>query len=122
MKNHSFTHECCPEWLIRPAPAAELLKKQGSEQKFIELFRKGDVSIELYAPEGLDLQTPHLQDEVYFIISGTGIFNLEGERCPFVPNDLIFVPAGKEHRFENFTEDFQTWVLFFGPKKESLEV
>lgn len=118
--NHSFSHECCPDWLIRPAPAAELLDRQESGQRFIELFRKGDASIELYAPKDLDLQTPHLQDEVYVIISGTGIFNLEGERCPFKPNDLIYVPAGKEHRFENFTKDFQTWVLFFGPKIESL--
>ncbi len=118
--NPSTSRECCPEWLKRPASSFQLLKDQKSDQKFIELFRKGEVSIELYAPEGLDLQKPHLQDEVYFIISGTGIFNLDGERCPFKPNDLIYVPAGKEHRFENFTEDFKTWVLFFGPKMEAL--
>ena len=28
---------------------------------------------------------------------------------------LIFVPAGIEHRFENFTDDFSTWVIFYGP-------
>ena len=30
------------------------------------------------------------------------------------PGDLIFVPAGREHRFLEFTEDFKTWVVFFG--------
>ncbi len=115
--SHPIIRECCPSWLIRPNPAFTQLKEQSDQLPFIELFQKGDVSIELYAPKELDLQAPHQQDEVYFIISGTGIFNLEGERCPFVPNDLIYVPAGKEHRFENFTSDFKTWVVFFGPKK-----
>jgi quercetin dioxygenase-like cupin family protein len=30
--------------------------------------------------------------------------------------DLFFVPAGKVHTFKNFTEDFSTWILFYGPK------
>ncbi len=29
--------------------------------------------------------------------------------------DFLFVPAGVEHRFENFTSDFATWVFFYGP-------
>tara|TARA_R110002073_G_scaffold49320_2_gene131727 strand:- start:169 stop:279 length:111 start_codon:yes stop_codon:yes gene_type:complete len=27
---------------------------------------------------------------------------------------MIFVEAGAEHRFENFSEDFSTWVVFWG--------
>jgi mannose-6-phosphate isomerase-like protein (cupin superfamily) len=30
--------------------------------------------------------------------------------------DVLFVPAGVEHRFENFTDDFTTWVIFYGQK------
>jgi len=29
---------------------------------------------------------------------------------------LLFVPAGVEHRFEHFSEDFSTWVVFYGPR------
>lgn len=32
------------------------------------------------------------------------------------PGDLLFVPAGVEHRFGPFTDDFATWVLFYGPE------
>jgi mannose-6-phosphate isomerase-like protein (cupin superfamily) len=43
------------------------------------------------------------------------MFNRAGERRPFKPHDVIFVPAGMEHRFEGFSDDFQTWVVFWGP-------
>jgi len=32
-----------------------------------------------------------------------------------VRGDVIFAPAGIEHRFENFSDDFVTWVIFYGP-------
>ncbi len=80
---------------------------------FIEAFRKGNLSIELYKPEKEDLQTPHSQDEIYVIISGSGMFKNGEEHYHFKTNDLIFVPAHEEHRFYDFTDDFSTWVVFF---------
>lgn len=73
------------------------------------------MSVEIYKPAGIDPQTPHLQDELYVVISGTGEFLNAGNRLPFQPGDMLFVPAGIEHRFENFSEDFATWVVFYGP-------
>jgi len=29
---------------------------------------------------------------------------------------VLFVPARVEHRFEEFSDDFATWVIFWGPK------
>ncbi len=75
----------------------------------------GSMSVEIYRPLKTDNQTPHLQDELYVIISGSGDFFNNGERQAFVPGDVLFVPAGIEHRFENFTGDFATWVIFYGP-------
>ena len=40
----------------------------------------------------------------------------QGERHRFGPGTVFFVPAGAEHRFENFTPDFSTWVVFWGPR------
>ncbi len=37
-------------------------------------------------------------------------------RQPFGPGDILHVPAGVEHRFEEFTDDFATWVVFYGPE------
>lgn len=90
-----------------------LEKLPTSEGKhFIEAFRKGNLSIEMFKPEKVDLQTPHTQDELYVIVSGTGVFKNGEENYPFKANDMIFVPAFVEHRFYDFTDDFCTWVVF----------
>jgi mannose-6-phosphate isomerase-like protein (cupin superfamily) len=79
-------------------------------------FRYGSMSIELYQPHQQDFQQPHLQDEIYVVATGRGIFFREGERVPFGPNDVLFVPAGMDHRFEHFTDDLAVWVIFYGPE------
>ena len=84
--------------------------------RFVELFKHGTLTVELYAPRGHDPQTPHTRDEVYVVVSGTGTFFHGGQRDAFGPGDFLFVEAGLEHRFENFSDDFATWVLFYGPE------
>lgn len=87
-----------------------------SERRFGAVLRRGTLLLGLYTPSGIDPQTPHEQDEVYIVVSGRGEFVQEGERISFGPGDAIFVAAGEQHRFENFSEDFATWVVFYGPK------
>ena len=99
--------------VISTAQAAEMLQKQS--QLFATVFEHGSLSVEIYRPNGVDLQQPHDRDEIYVVISGSGEFVLEGKVSAFEPGTFIFVPAGAEHRFERFTEDFSTWVLFYGP-------
>jgi mannose-6-phosphate isomerase-like protein (cupin superfamily) len=98
---------------IQIAEAASSLAATG--QRFVELFRHGSLAVEYYKPEGVDLQQPHDRDEIYVIASGTGIFVHEDAQRPFQAGDFIFVKAGDEHRFVDFTEDFATWVFFYGP-------
>ena len=64
----------------------------------------------------MDRQTPHTRDEVYVVASGAGSFVHDGRRQPVETGEVLFVPAGDEHRFVDFTEDFATWVLFYGPE------
>jgi mannose-6-phosphate isomerase-like protein (cupin superfamily) len=85
-------------------------------ERFVELFKHGTLSIELYAPRGHDPQTPHTRDEVYVVVKGSGNFRNGDEVHPFDPGDLLFVPAGVEHRFEDFTDDLTVWVMFYGPE------
>ena len=75
----------------------------------------GSLEVEYYAPRSADSQQPHRRDEVYVVISGQGTFRNGDARHPFGPGDVIFVPAGVEHRFEDFSDDFATWVMFYGP-------
>lgn len=82
---------------------------------FCELFRHGSMSLEIYAPQGHDPQQPHAQDEIYVVISGQGLFQNGAVVAPFRAGDFLFVPAGVEHRFLEFSEDFKTWVIFYGP-------
>ncbi len=63
----------------------------------------------------MDLQQPHDRDELYVIINGKGTFSHEGDRTAFAPGDVIFVPAGDKHRFEDFSENFSTGIIFYGP-------
>lgn len=81
---------------------------------FLELYRHKTMSVEIYQPVGQDPQQPHAQDEIYVVISGHGTFQNGEEKYPFQPGDLLFVQAGIEHRFLEFSEDFKTWVIFFG--------
>lgn len=99
---------------INPKKALEKLAEQDSP--FLTLFEHGTLAVEIYKPEKIDLQQPHSRDEVYVVVSGTGEFMNGGERTTFSPGDFLFVPAGVEHRFENFTDDFSTWVIFYGPE------
>jgi mannose-6-phosphate isomerase-like protein (cupin superfamily) len=59
--------------------------------------------------------TPHAQDEVYVVMHGRGVFFHDGKWDSFEAGDLLFVAAGTEHRFEDFTEDLAVWVVFYGP-------
>ncbi|WP_190809381.1 cupin domain-containing protein [Flagellimonas sp. S3867] len=99
---------------INPQEALKKLATQDSP--FFTLFEHGTLSVEIYKPEKVDLQQPHTRDEVYVVVSGTGEFLNGGVRTTFGPGDFLFIPAGVEHRFENFTDDFSTWVLFYGPE------
>ena len=65
-----------------------------SKQEFIELFKHGSLSVEIYKPDKTDQQTPHTKDEVYIIISGSGEFINGNDRTHFTSGDLLFVPAG----------------------------
>jgi mannose-6-phosphate isomerase-like protein (cupin superfamily) len=76
----------------------------------------GSMVVEYYAPRGVDRQEPHTRDELYVVVAGQGTFLNGATRHPFGPGDVIFVPAGVVHRFEEFSDDFATWVIFYGPQ------
>ena len=97
------------------SPEEGVRRLQGHAAEFVELFTHGSLVVEYYKPNRIDRQQPHERDEVYIITSGKGAFNYAGETMAVKPGDLLFVPAGVDHRFETFTDDFATWVLFYGP-------
>ncbi len=94
----------------------EALRMVGGPEGSTKFFEHGTLQVKMYAPRGTDRQTPHRQDELYVIARGSGKFKTAGEdEVSFGPGDVLFAAAGVEHKFTNFTEDFATWVFFYGP-------
>jgi mannose-6-phosphate isomerase-like protein (cupin superfamily) len=87
----------------------------GGDDPYSVALRRGTLELGYYTPVGADHQQPHEQDEVYVIVSGRGSFLNGGVVTDFAPGDALFVPAGVEHRFLDFTDDTQMWVIFYGP-------
>jgi len=83
---------------------------------FDVIFEHGSLVVEVFAPRGTDTQQPHTRDEVYVVVQGTSEFLNDGVRESVAAGDLLFVAAGVAHRFENFSDDFAVWVMFYGPE------
>lgn len=88
--------------------------REGIPSAFV--FEHGTLQVKMYRPGSTDPQKPHTRDEIYVIARGSGRFVNDGEHHAFQPGDVLFVPAGVEHRFEEFSSDFCTWVMFYGPE------
>lgn len=108
------------EDFVVPLAAARLAEPEPGRRSAL-LMRHGTMTLRYYAPRGADPQTPHDQDEIYIVASGRGTV-LRGpsedalERRTFATGDTIFVAAGQVHRFVDFSDDFATWVVFWGPQ------
>lgn len=100
---------------IDPADFLHLIPGLAGERSAL-VFEHGTLTVNLYAPRGVDVQTPHSRDEAYIVIGGRGTFVCGEERKAFEPNDFLFAPAGLPHRFEDFSDDLLVWVLFYGPE------
>ncbi len=79
----------------------------------VETHNAGGVSLFFFAPKKTDHQTFHVENEYYFIVNGSGELIIDEERFECSAGDAFFVPAKVRHHFENFTDDFATWAVFF---------
>ena len=66
------------KFIVTISEAIEELKKE-TEQKFAVVMKHDAMSVEYFAPEKIDLQQPHMQDEIYVIVSGNSQLYRNGE-------------------------------------------
>ena len=99
--------------VIRFADAQSSIPGPAGERSVLVLQR-GTLDVKLSFPLPPNRQTPHTQDEIYVIIRGRGVLVHDGKRDPFESGDLLFVAAGVEHHYEDFTEDLALWRVFYG--------
>jgi mannose-6-phosphate isomerase-like protein (cupin superfamily) len=85
-----------------------------SRQDYLEFLRVPSLSAGLYmlAAGAVDMQEPHTEDEVYYVISGRGFIQVGLESHPVEAGTLVFVKANAEHRFHTITEDLTVLVIF----------
>jgi mannose-6-phosphate isomerase-like protein (cupin superfamily) len=81
------------------------------------LMQHGTMQLRHYRPpKGGDPQKPHDQDERYVVMHGSGFFRCDERRTKFGPGDVLYAGAGAVHRFEDYSDDTELWVVFYGPK------
>ncbi len=90
--------------------------RAASGERYHEFLRVPDLSAGIYVIEagGTDPQSPHTEDELYYVISGRAIVSVGAETRPVIPGSLIFVAAGVPHRFHDIAERLELLVAF-GP-------
>jgi mannose-6-phosphate isomerase-like protein (cupin superfamily) len=89
-------------------------------ERYREFLRAPDLSAGLYVLEAgaTDPQSPHTEDEVYYVVSGRGAITVGDERRDVGPGSLVFVAARVPHRFVEITERLEILVVF-GPAEGS---
>lgn len=80
----------------------------------IEAFERGGLLLELFAPRGVDHQAPHARDELYIVVAGNAILDIDGVEHDCAAGDALFVPARVPHRFVRISGDFAAWAVFWG--------
>ncbi|MGI9592911.1 MAG: cupin domain-containing protein [Myxococcota bacterium] len=93
----------------------ELIEKQrGSGRPYLEFLRVPSLSCGIYAlPRGSrDLQSPHDEDEVYYVVMGRGRVRVGGSVQEVGPGSILYVEASSEHSFFEIDEDMTLLVFF----------
>jgi|SRR4029079_2947015 len=86
-------------------------------RRSVQVFEDDVLEIRIAASPGRGLQVPHERDELYFVARGSGHYRINGQRVAVGVGDVLFAAARAEHGFEDCTDDFSVWVLFYGPPK-----
>ena len=85
-----------------------------ADKRYHEFLRVPAMSAGMYVlPSGAtDGQTPHKEDEIYYVVRGKAKMRLGREEREVREADVIFVEAGLEHRFFDIAEELVLLVMF----------
>ena len=95
-------------------------EREASGRPYLEFITVPDLSVGLYvlAAGQPDLQQPHTEDEVYYLISGRGRVTVGDDTRDVGAGSIVFVAATVPHRFNDIVEDL-TLLVAFGPAEGS---
>jgi len=89
-------------------------ERHQAPEPWLEFLRVPALSVGLYRLRAgaADLQEPHAEDEIYYVLEGRGVLRVDGEDVPVSPGALAFVPARADHRFHSIAEELVLLVCF----------
>src|SRR6516225_6956173 len=88
-----------------------------ARRRAAEMFRDDHVWIRFAARPTSGTQVPHDRDEFYIVASGTARYRWDSGETMIGPGDMMFAAAHTPHGYDQFSEDFSVWVVFYGPQK-----
>ena len=93
-----------------------MAERQASGREWLEFLRVESLSMGVYHLKkgATDTQSPHRQDEVYYVATGRAVLAVDGRDYPVEPGSVVFVKANAKHRFHSIIEDLTT-LVFFAP-------
>ena len=91
-----------------------------SSKLYLEFLRVPSLSMGVYRlpAGGVDAQSPHTEDEVYYVVSGRAQIRVGDEDRSVGGGSIVFVAAHVQHRFHTIEEDL-TVLVFFAPAEYS---
>jgi mannose-6-phosphate isomerase-like protein (cupin superfamily) len=101
--------------LVFETKSIEQQRKQ-SGSTYLEFLRKSSMSVGFYvvAAGTVDQQSPHKEDELYYVVRGKGRMRAGSEDHHVGPGSLLFIAAEVDHRFYDIEEEL-TVLVFFAP-------
>jgi mannose-6-phosphate isomerase-like protein (cupin superfamily) len=95
-------------------------EREGSSKLYLEFLKVPDLSMGLYVlPAGeTDPQSPHTEDEVYYVVSGRAKILVANEDRNVQAGSIVYVAKNVEHRFHSIEEEL-TVLVFFAPAEYS---
>jgi mannose-6-phosphate isomerase-like protein (cupin superfamily) len=96
----------------------EVSEQQAESGKaYVQFINEGSLSLGLYvlAAGSTDPQTPHAEDEIYYVVAGRGAIEVAGERRRVQPGSIVFVAKEIDHRFVDIEENLSI-LIFFAPE------
>ena len=100
---------------------AQLMQKQrDSGESYLEFLKVPDLSMGFYVlpTGGSDPQSPHTEDEVYYILSGRAKIQVAEEERDVQAGSIVYVEKNVEHRFHSIEEELKV-IVFFAPAEYS---
>jgi len=98
-------------------------QREANNKLYLEFLKVPDLSMGLYVlpAGGTDPQSPHTEDEVYYVVSGRAQILVAEENHNVQSGSIVYVAKNVAHRFHSIEEELRV-LVFFAPAEYSLKV